>query len=178
MEEARQVVIGSTLADALRRNGSWCGETHLQKARFMLQEIGHVDTGFEFVLYKHEPFSFDLRTKINAMIGAGLLSLERHVGYGPTLVKTAAADRIIDAFPKTIAQVGAPIEFVASQIGDAGVADLERLATALFLINRNADKSDDQVAEDLRRLKPHVAEDAALDAVRTVRQMSKLADTA
>lgn len=103
---------------------------------------------------------------------------EHHAGYGPTLVKTIAADRIIAAFPKTTSQVAAPIEFVAKQIGDAGVADLERLATALFLLNRNAGKNDDQVADGLRRLKPHVAEDAALDAVRTIRQMSKLATTA
>jgi uncharacterized protein YwgA len=56
-----------TMNEELRRAGSWAGETHMQKAIFFLQELIKVPLGFEFLLYKHGPFSFDLRDELTFM---------------------------------------------------------------------------------------------------------------
>jgi hypothetical protein len=62
------------------------GETHMQKATFFLQELIKVPLGFEFLLYKHGPFSFDLRDELTFMRAQGFLRLEPQYPYGPTLV--------------------------------------------------------------------------------------------
>ena len=49
------------LTERLRANKSWAGETHLQKATYILKRVLGVPVEFDFILYKHGPFSFDLR---------------------------------------------------------------------------------------------------------------------
>jgi uncharacterized protein YwgA len=61
MKEAQNRAILVTLIKSLRSKGSWCGETHIQKAAFFLQQLTGVPIDFDFILYKHGPFSFDLR---------------------------------------------------------------------------------------------------------------------
>ena len=41
------------LAEKLRQRGSWCGETRLQKALFILQDLAKFDLGYKFIIYKH-----------------------------------------------------------------------------------------------------------------------------
>jgi len=84
----------STLVQEMRRSGSWCGETHLQKAAYLLQSFLGVPLGYEFMLYKHGPFSFELRDEVDRMRGYGLLTLEANTqGYGPRIAATDAAGR-------------------------------------------------------------------------------------
>ena len=70
MKLLKRNVMVLTLARKIRNRGSWCGETHLQKAVYLLQDLAGVETGLEFVLYKHGPFSFGLRDQGDcAMLG-------------------------------------------------------------------------------------------------------------
>lgn len=81
---AREAVLLS-LVEKLRQAGSWCGETHVQKATYFLQEVAGVPLGFPFILYKHGPFSFDLRDELTAMRADGFLTLEPRDPYGASL---------------------------------------------------------------------------------------------
>jgi len=73
----------------LRNSGSWTGETHVQKATYLLQELLGLPTGFEFVLYKHGPFSFELREALERMEAGRLIELEeQRYPYGPKSFKT------------------------------------------------------------------------------------------
>ena len=73
MNRLPQAAIVTRLTGRLRDQGSWCGETHLQKAMYFLQELMEVPTGFEFILYMHGPFSFDLRAELTSLRADGLL---------------------------------------------------------------------------------------------------------
>jgi hypothetical protein len=44
------------LIKKLRAKGSWCGETHIQKAAFIIQHISKSRMGYKFVIYKHGPY--------------------------------------------------------------------------------------------------------------------------
>ena len=58
------------------------------------------------------------------------------------------------------------ISYVAQKLGDKGVADLERLATAFFLTNVAADRPTvESRAEKLTTLKPHIDRDQAVAAI-------------
>ena len=92
MESFQRASILLTLNEELRRAGSWAGETHMQKAAFFLQELMHVSMGFDFILYKHGPFSFDLRDELTFMRAQAFLRLEPQYPYGPTLVEGEKAN--------------------------------------------------------------------------------------
>lgn len=161
------------LAAELLKRGSWCGETHIQKAAFLLRELFGVETGQEFILYKHGPFSFDLRDTLTEMAADGLIEyVVRQPGYGPTLLPSAESLEFLERFPRTLSKHAAELKFVADIVGNKGVNELERLATAVFLTQQLPQASAENRAEELVRLKPHIpiyeAKQAIQDAEKLV----------
>ena len=75
MKRSQRAALLTLLNREMLRRGSWCGETHLQKATLFLQDLMGVDSGFEFILYRHGPFSFDLRYELSSMQADNLLEL-------------------------------------------------------------------------------------------------------
>ena len=67
MNRLQRAAVLLTLLEQLQARGSWCGETHVQKSVYFLQDLLQVPLGFEFVLYKHGPYSFDLNDEITAV---------------------------------------------------------------------------------------------------------------
>jgi hypothetical protein len=177
MKRLKKAVILAELAKRMRDNGSWCGETHIQKAAFCLQELLKVPMGYTFVLYKHGPFSFDLRDEITEFRIYDLLRLEpRSAPYGPSLRPTSNAEELKERFPKTMAAYIERIDFVARMFGRKGVAELERLATALFVTKTNPRGSNEQRAEMIHTLKPHVSLTMASTAVSEIDEMKTQAE--
>src|SRR5690242_608319 len=87
------LVVG--LAKKLRSHGSWCGETHLQKALYILQDLSKSNFGYKYVIYKHGPYSFELNNELTAMRAANILDLQfPRQGYGPSIVPTSFGERI------------------------------------------------------------------------------------
>lgn len=171
MKRLQRSALVTMLADELKARGSWSGETHLQKAAFLLQEALGVPLGYDFTLYKHGPFSFDLRDDIHALRADGLLGLEpRPQPYGPTIVRTPRTELLENSFPKTRARYAQKVAAVADLVGDKGVVSLERVATAFLLMRRHAELDDEQVALELRRVKPHIDEQGAAEAVAIARE--------
>jgi len=172
MENVKRAAIILELLDELKKKGSWCGETHIQKAMYFLQELAGVPTGFTYILYKHGPFSFDFRDELTALRADGLLELTpQPYPYGPSLSVTDNGNELKARFPKTLGRYRDNINFVAQKLGDKGVAELERLATALFVIRRNSDKNIKEASEIIQAYKPHISSDQARDAAEQVKKM-------
>jgi uncharacterized protein YwgA len=167
MKRLQRDTVLLSLINEMRAKGSWCGETHIQKATYLLQELLKVPLGFEFILYKHGPFSFDLSDEITAMRADSLLQYQPREPYGPGLFPTEESQEFLAQYPKTLKNYANKIQFVAERVGTLGVADLERLATALY-ITFNENGLDVSRAERITQLKPHIRIDEARDAVRNV----------
>ena len=167
MNRLQRAAVLTQLAHELADQGSWCGETHLQKATYFLQELLEVPTEFEFTLYKFGPYSFDLGDELTALRADELLDLKvRHPSYGPSYVPTETSQSLRARYPFTLRKYGELISFVATKLGRKGVTELERVATALYVTLEMPEN--DAVtgrARRLRELKPHVPLEAAKAAV-------------
>lgn len=172
MNKGQRYTVLINLLETLAKRGSWCGETHIQKAVFLLQEVAAVKTGFEFILYKHGPFSFDLRDALSELSAEGLIEyVVRDPNYGPSVVVAGEAKSFIKRFPKTEKRYAKQINFVAESVGSRGVAELERLGTAVFVVNRYAHLEPGERANEIVELKPHVS---ILEAKAAVREAENL----
>lgn len=161
------LVVG--LARRLHANGSWTGETHLQKAAYLLSELRDVDLGFNFILYKHGPFSFGLRDEISAMRGDELLeSLVPNPRYGAKLMVTRRGEDLERQLQKTMLRYGPDLDWIAERLGSRGVMDLERLATAMWMTREHEGASVRQRAAELVSVKPHIRLEDAIDAVEEI----------
>ena len=168
MNRLKQDALLSELVDQLRRRGSWCGETHIQKATYFLQKLRKVPLGFEFMLYKHGPFSFDLRDELTVMQADGFLDLCAQWPYGPSLVPTRRSVELRRDYPKTLQKYGEDMQFVCDALGSQNVAELEKLATALYVYFQHESGSQRIRAKILHDLKPHISLSDSLEAVKQV----------
>jgi uncharacterized protein YwgA len=178
MDRFKRAVLLTAMAENLRKKGSWCGETHLQKATFFLQELQKVPIGFDFILYKHGPFSFQLRDELTSIRADGLFELHQHWPYGPSLIPTEKSRALRLEYPKTMERYRRQLTFVSDQLGSQNVSELEKLATALYIRIEGSSRTEAQRAKDLHSLKPHVSLDDSLTAVKAVDVIVKLAKSA
>ena len=174
MKRLQRAALLARLVDELREHGSWSGETHIQKAAFFLQELLDVPTGFEFILYRHGPFSFDLRDELTSLRADGILDLEPQMPpYGPKFTTTMVGRDLQERFPKTLGDHGQQIAFVAQTIGPRDVAELEQLATALYVTLEQGEV--EGRAERVHALKPHIA---VLDATHALAELERIRSAA
>ncbi len=161
MNAAEQTAIVLYTMRSLKAEGSWCGETHIQKTLYLCQEVGHVPSKFTFVLYKFGPFSFELSEHLQGLIADDLVQLLTRPPYGPTLAVSDDPRSHANEF-EVAGSAATTIEFMAKKVGHKGVADLEKLATAVF-VNRKCGTNTpiEKRAKTLHALKAHVPIDAA-----------------
>ncbi len=173
MDRMQRAGLLTRLIEELREKGSWCGETHVQKATFFAQELAEIPLGFNFILYKHGPFSFDLRDELTALRADGLLELETQESYGPRISPTPQSEYIKSLYPMTLEKYGPAVEFVTNQLSDKGVIELERLATAFYVSLPAEETSVDERSTRLTALKPHISQKDAKDAIQAIDKIAK-----
>jgi hypothetical protein len=164
------------LATRLRSRGSWCGETHLQKALFILQDLSKSNFGYKFVIYKHGPYSFELDSELTAMRAANVLEYQfPREGYGPSIAPTSFGERVLKVNEKNIQGYFPIISFLSEWFAASDVRHLEKVATAYYITKKNPRDPAIERAKKLNALKPHVDIQAAEDAIRIVDEKRKLA---
>jgi uncharacterized protein YwgA len=153
-----------TVTGELRKRGSWTGETHIQKVGYFLQDLLGVPLKADYILYKHGPYSFDLRRTLSTMRAYQYVDWQPNpYPYGPTLVEGQLAETL-KRFTEEPAEYREKIAFVAEWLGTKRVAELERLGTALYVTLTEGAAAQDRAAR-IGELKPHVTPAEAQDAV-------------
>lgn len=164
MESLERASVLLALAEALRANGSWTGETHIQKATYFLQELLRVPLELEFILYKHGPYSFDLRSELTAMQANDILALKPQPRpYGPSYLPGPASRLLQASFGGVAARFSQQIRFIAEKLGGKRVSDLEKVATSLYVTLEGA--TPEQRAMRIHGLKPHISVGEAEQAI-------------
>lgn len=165
MDRLRRAALLTRLMERLRERDSWCGETHVQKAAFLVQELMKIPLELEFVLYRHGPYSFDLRDELTGLRADGLVRLDPQGPWGPHFVPTEHSAYIQGLYPRTLQQYEGRVTFVAAALGDKGVAALERLTTAFYALKRpETGNTVEQRVAWIRKRKPHISVDLATTA--------------
>jgi hypothetical protein len=168
MSPIQQQVVLLNLIQAMKDSNSWCGETHIQKSIYFLQEALDVPLGLEFVLYKHGPFSFDLRQILGEMRASLLIEVKSREPYGSSLEPSESGRALQERFPSTSRRYAGQVNFIAERLGARGVVDLERMSTALYVTKQARQASPMDRAVSVTRLKPHIQLDRAIESVNEV----------
>jgi hypothetical protein len=164
MSRMQRTALLAELVDLLHENGSWAGETHIQKSVFLLEELFEQPLNYEFILYKHGPYSFALKDELSAARADQILTLDPQPPYGPKYVTSETSKELRARFPKTLKQSGPLLELIAGFLGSKSVTDLEQLSTAMYVYKEDEARSRADMAQRLQALKPHISEYAAIQA--------------
>ena len=158
-------VLLALLIERMNAKESWCGETHVQKSVFFLQALFDPPLDYDYVIYKHGPYSFDLHDELTAMRANTLVELEPNPPYGPRFKPGPLAAGVASRFSRTRSRYEEQVDFIAQRIAKRDVADLERIATAFFLRREYPKVDDDGLADWITKLKPHISREAALAGI-------------
>jgi len=157
------------LAKRLRDRGSWCGETHLQKALYILQDVSRSNFGYKYVIYKHGPYSFDLDSELAAMRSANIIEFYfPREGYGPSIIPTKFGERVYQANEENVRDYDRFVDFVADWFAGSDVRYLEKIATAYFITMKNPRLPAGERARKINSIKPHVDIISAEQAIQVV----------
>ena len=172
MKRLRRAALIVDLVDRLHQHGSWVGETHIQKGAFLAQEMLGVPTEIQFELFKHGPFSFQLREELGEMRAEDIVTLQsQRPPYGPRFFSDDAAQQLRQQFPKTLRKYAPQLEWTADWVGERGVVNLERMATAYWVTKEIPTASVDARAKRLHELKPHFNLESSAAAVSEIDEM-------
>jgi len=159
------------LADQLMEHGSWCGETHLQKAMFFLTRQCGVTVDYEFVLYKHGPYSFDFHDAISTLFAHCLLEDIAQPPYGPRICLSPSGKDFLAKHNDQVTDVNDKIQSVATGLGGKGVMELEKLATALWVRQEFPSALEPELATRIHEIKPHIS---IMDAIEALEEQARL----
>jgi hypothetical protein len=164
------VIVG--LARRMKEHGSWTGETHIQKMAYLLRELMEVPFTFDFILYKHGPFSFELRDELSIMHTDRLIERETQSRHGSRIAVTERGLEIERRFQRTMARYEGHLEWITSRLGNRGVEGLEGLALALW-VTRQMDEhsSAEERAAAVIELQPHLSAGAATESVEQIDEL-------
>lgn len=157
--------------ESLQESGSWTGRTHVQKALFLVKAAGRIKVPHQYVLYKHGPYSFEVDQELAAMRSYEAIAADELMpGYGPTLQPSRNRGFLMRV-GKLKAAEAREIQRVCRFVDGRGVADLERLATAAWVLKQEKITNDEKAAARIHELKPHISVESAKDAIKTVRDV-------
>ena len=157
--------------ECLQKSGSWTGRTHVQKTLFLVQAAGRVRVPHEFILYKHGPYSFEVDQELAAMQSYEAISSNQLVeGYGPTLRPGRNRD-LLRKMAGSKQAADREIERVARFVDGRNVADLERLATAAWVLKKEKVRNHENAAARVHELKPHIPVESAKSALSEVMEL-------
>ncbi len=166
MTTSREMVLIGGIAAALKELGSWTGETHIQKAAYISKIKKQIPFESEFVLYKHGPYSFDMNKSIMHMLSRGMLVAESNPGYGPSILINAPLWKVLNSqLGDFYGQFDSSIRAVCGHLARKNVAELERIATAVFVSVNFSTLSLAERAATISRLKPHISSEVAIAAL-------------
>ncbi len=171
MEDFKRKALLIGLIEKMKGEKSWCGETHIQKVIYFLQKVFTIPFGYDFILYKHGPYSFDLKYELGEMKAINLLTTVPQYPFGPSYVKGSLAEKVTDRFQSAIKKYGEQFEFIATEISACSVRELEKLATALYVKLENEISDQEECAYKINELKPHITLSDAKESIQRVEKL-------
>ena len=172
-ERAEQWALIAKLVGSMKERDQWAGETHIQKALYFLKSMLGVPCSYNFVLYKHGPYSFDLHDDLGKMRAHLVLDLQPRRPYGPSFSLGQLGERSIKRVEEAINGHVSQIEFGVNKLGNLDVRTLERYATALYVKNEHSDLDLNALGKAIVERKPHISEEDAREAVRSVNSLEE-----
>jgi len=136
---------------------------------YIAQDLAKGNFGYKYIMYKHGPYSFDLKNELSGMKASNMIEYTfPREEYGPGIEVTKFGDRVFKTHQEDIEKYHRINEFVSSWLAASDVTQLEKLATAYFVTQRNPREPLMERAKRISGLKPHVDLVAAEEALKTI----------
>lgn len=176
IEQEKKTLI-CLILEALKKQGSWCGETHIQKAAYLAKEMFKIPLEeYDFFLYRYGPYSSEISVDLATMRNEEIIVRTATYPFGATYGVKENKEIPSEDMEECRKQYGKKIDFIAEKFSDKGVGYLERLCTAHWVIRNYTNKTTDELAETLSEIKVKIPLETALKTIEETNSMIRKAD--
>lgn len=172
MSELQGYAIVLRAVHGLNAARSWTGKTHVIKTLYIASTKAALP--FEFVLFKHGPYSFDANDAIEFMSAVGLLNMTATPPYGVQLKPgrlEGAVESEVD--PDVLLIVDRAIQ----SVGSSDVKELEALATSIWVAEKENQIDEVGWLRAVKELKPHLSDQLISAGIKKAKDWSAIAAT-
>ncbi len=162
----------------------WIGRTALMKFCYLLQSVRGVPLGYHFTLYSYGPFDSAVLSDLGVTEALGLVEStfqDYPSGYGYRIECTASSEDVVGVGGDLLARHKQDVEWVLETFGSRGAADLELLATLVYVdhesARRNSSLSLKELAKKVSEVKPRFADKDILAAAEKLKSQGLLSGT-
>jgi uncharacterized protein YwgA len=153
--------------------------TAVMKCAYFLQTLRAVPLGYDFTLYSYGPYDKDVLDDLDYAEVLGVVESERVEypgGYGYRIQATSRLESAKECSSEFLSAHEESIQWVLSQFGGMGSADLELAGTVIFVDRESPSRSQtlQDLARRVREVKPHFTEDQVLARARCLQEMTLL----
>jgi uncharacterized protein YwgA len=153
--------------------------TQLHKAAYFLESMGGVFHSFPFALHLHGPYSYELDSVLSELSAIGWLRVDRDAsGFGARYSLTDQAREQLPRYAARWRRYEPAVRAIGKEVLPRGVADLELLTTAWFVVQEMPKATPDERVQRLRALKPHFSEEQIRQGFEEVRQLAERVEAA
>ncbi|MBI3979121.1 MAG: hypothetical protein HY331_13130 [Chloroflexi bacterium] len=171
----------SYLADRMKGTSPQFGKTALVKVVYILQEHKGVPCDYQFSLYNHGPFSSQILSDLDYADFIGVVDVVyRESGYGGYVIEPGEEASVAQGRARAfLEQHREAISSVTDQFGRCSAKELELRATTLYVqkdaSQRNAPLTLEQLARQVRLIKPQFSDREVLAAIGKLEDLQLLA---
>ncbi len=167
LEQENRAALLLSVLEHLRKLNSWCGETHVQKACYLLQAVLNSPMGYRFTLYKFAPLSFELQDDLSELIGKELVR-EVPAGHhmGASLDVTEFGRRFLALRQGSLGSFDSAARFIVARIAGMKVNELERLTMGVYVSLELSHGTEGERVSRLIEYQKHITAGEATLAVR------------
>lgn len=161
------------VVEYLQELESWCGETHIQKNVFFSQHFKKIPLNYDFILYKHGPFSFELRDELISMVADKFFTVEVRNPFGASYMKGPLANKLEERYFGKIQSYFNASRDILNKFGKKNVKELEKLATVLFFLEKEGSSNYDSLARKITELKSHISEEEVKVSIKEINDLKE-----
>lgn len=138
------------------------GKTAVMKTIFMLQQVKHIDLGYEFSIYTYGPYDAAVMEEIDELVSDGLLSstvyhYKDYIGYTLSITDSGVK-AISNSEDKDTTALKEILDFVRGK----SAKDLELYSTIIYVedwyLKNDKASNVDSIIHKVHELKPHFSE--------------------
>ena len=115
IEQEKKTLI-CLILEALKKQGSWCGETHIQKAAYLAKEMFKIPLEeYDFFLYRYGPYSSEISVDLATMRNEEIIVRTATYPFGATYGVKENKEIPSEDMEECRKQYGKKIDFIAEK---------------------------------------------------------------
>lgn len=159
-----------------KHNKAALGKSMMQQLIFLLQAIHRVDSGYDFMLYPHGPYSSSLESDLD--MATALNVVKTNYDFSGCRYELSPGEKPLRV--GAAQDVSGAIDIILNDFGSCTAKTLELRATTVYaareLRMQSEEVNDNYVIEVVQQLKPHLERDQVVSAYCELKERGYLAE--